>query len=238
MEQGRSRTGIASSPHVKLSPMSVLVPTGERQEHLDAVVSFAAAGQRRRLFRVLDILTVKWATGDLPEECHFLLNTQLMCLKKEKDPTSKQFDDDEWIRSLTEAQEVTADIPEDSVTYEQQEVDTKKVRLVRMGEFLRKYVSRRLLALSEGEIAALPTSMRQIGVGTPGGAEALAIFHQLLYDEWMTGSLSGPLARIKVDEKNCFRTIEWQAVREAASRFLPQHTAAAAWKHRNLSHVE
>ena len=45
-----------------------------------------------------------------------------------------------------------------------------------MGE----YVSRRLLALSEGEIAALT---RQIGVCTLGGAEALAIFHQLLYDE-------------------------------------------------------
>ena len=32
--------------------------------------------------------------------------------------------------------------------------------------------------------------------------------------------------------------IEWQAVREAAARFLPKHTAAAAWKHRNVSHVK
>ena len=107
-----------------------------------------------------------------------------------------------------------------------------------LGQFLRKYVSRRLLALSEGEVAALTTSMRQIGVGTPGCAEALAIFHQPLSHEWMTGSLRGPLARIKVDEKNCFGMIEWQAVREAPSRFLPKHTAAAAWKHRNVSHVE
>ena len=82
-----------------------------------------------------------------------------MFLKKEKDPTSKQFDDDEWVRSPTEAQEVTTDIPEDSVTFEQQEI------------------------------------MRQIGVGSPGGAEALPIFHQLLCNEWMTGSLSGPLAQ-------------------------------------------
>ena len=81
-----------------------------------------------------------------------------------------------------------------NTTDEQQEVDPKKVRPIQMDEFLRKYVSRRLLALSEGEIAALTTSMRQIGVGTPGGAEALAIFHQLLHDEWMTGSLRGPLA--------------------------------------------
>ena len=41
--------------------------------------------------------------------------SKLMFLKKEKGPTSKQFDDDEWIRSLTEAQEITADVPEDSV---------------------------------------------------------------------------------------------------------------------------
>ena len=31
--------------------------------------------------------------------------------------------------------------------------------------------------------------------------------------------------------------IEWQAVREAASRFLPKHTAAV-WKRRNVSFVE
>ena len=51
-----------------------------------------------------------------------------MFLKKEKDPTSKQFDGDEWIRSLTEAQEVTTDVVEDSVTYELQEADPMTVR--------------------------------------------------------------------------------------------------------------
>ena len=228
-DQCRSKTGIASLLHVKLSPMSALGPTGERQEHSDAIVSFAGARQRRRLFRGLDILTIKWSTGDLPEECRFLLNTQLMFLKKELDPTSKQFDDDEWIRSLTEAQEITADVPEDSVLYDQQEVDPKKVRPIQMGEILRKYLSRRLLALSEGGIAALTTAMRQIGVGSQGGAEALAIFNQLLYEEKASGSLNEPLARIKVDEKFCFGVIEWKAVWKAASRFLPKHTATAAW---------
>ena len=87
-----------------------------------------------------------------------------MFLKKEKDPTTKQFDDDEWIRLLTAAQEVTAGVPEESVTYEQQETNLPKERLAT------------ILALSEGQIAALTTSMRQIAVGTPGGAEALAIF--------------------------------------------------------------
>ena len=62
--------------------MSAPGPTGERQEHLDAVISFAGAGQRRRLLRRLDTLIIKWAIRDLPEECRFLLNTQLMLLKK------------------------------------------------------------------------------------------------------------------------------------------------------------
>ena len=51
-----------------------------------------------------------------------------------------------------------------------------------MGKVSANYVSRRLFALSEGEIAA--TAMRQLGVGSQGGAETLAIFHQLIYDEW------------------------------------------------------
>ena len=61
-------------------PMSAPGPTGERQEHLDAIVFFAGAGQRIFLFRDLDILTIKWATGDF---------TQLMFLKKEKGPNLK-----------------------------------------------------------------------------------------------------------------------------------------------------
>ena len=42
---------------------------------------------------------------------------------------------------LTEAQEITADVPEENVTKDQQRVDPKKVRPIQMGEFLRKCVS-------------------------------------------------------------------------------------------------
>ena len=50
----------------------------------------------------------------------------------QEDPTSKQFDDDEWIRSLTEAQEATTDVPEDTVMYDQQDVDPEKVWHIQM----------------------------------------------------------------------------------------------------------
>ena len=123
--------------------------------------------------------------------------------------------------------------------YDQQEVDLPKSSHPFRWESSCGSMSRgRLLALREGEIAALTTSTRQLGVGSRGGAEALAIFRQLFCHEWAEGSLTEPLARINVDEENCFGMFEWKAVREAASRFLPKHTAAAAWKHRNLSHVE
>ena len=58
----------------------------KRQEHRDAIISCAGVGQRRRLFRGLDMLTINWAIGDLPKECRFLFNTQLMFLKKKKGP--------------------------------------------------------------------------------------------------------------------------------------------------------
>ena len=45
-----------------------------------------------------------------------------------------------------------------------------------MGEFLRKYVSRRLSTVSEGKIAALTKSMRQLGAGSQGGAGGLDHF--------------------------------------------------------------
>ena len=45
------------------------------------------------------------------------------------------------------------------------------------------------------------TATRQLGVGSQDGAEALAIHHQLIYDERAAGSLNAPLARINIDEK-------------------------------------
>ena len=116
---------------------------------------------------------------------------------------------------------------------------TQKVRPTQMEEFLRQKSS----AYPDGgdfsrsvkeKIAVLTTAMRQIGGGTPGGAEVLAIIRRLLYDEWVAGSLKEPIARIKVDEKNCFGMIEWQAVREAAARFLP----STRQQHGNIDTVE
>ena len=81
------------------------------------------------------------------------------------------------------SQEITAEIPKERITHDQSDVDPEKVRPMQMAGFLRKQVSGRLSALSEGEIAALTDAMRELGVGFQGGAEAVAIFHQALMNE-------------------------------------------------------
>ena len=80
--------------------------------------------------------------------------------------------------------------------------------------------------------------MRQLGVFSQGRPEALAIFHQLIFDERTSGTLETPLTRIKVDEKKCFGLIECGAVRNSACCLLPKYAAVAGWKHRAFSSVE
>ena len=94
-EVTRQRTGMAALPSVRLAPLSAPGPSGERQEHLDTICSFAGAGHRRRLFRAIDTLTIRWAIGNLPVSCRWLLNTQALFLRKGHEPACKQFSDED-----------------------------------------------------------------------------------------------------------------------------------------------
>ena len=267
---GRSSDGPPNIPWVRLAPLSAAGPTGDRQEHLDDVMSSAGASQKRRLTRCLDEVTVRWATNTLPLTFRWTLNTLAIFLRKDREPTCKHFDDEEWLRAATEGNlEWMSDVPAADVVGEGREAvvgedipppidegephemnmaggpdgpaaapETPKVRPLQMGEFLRKWISRRLLRLSEVDIGRVMIAMRQLGLGTAGGAEALALFHQLIYVLWKRGALPQPLARIKVDEKNCFGMLEWPAVRHATRQALPRHYAPACWKHAATSGVE
>ena len=81
-------------------------------------------------------------------------------------------------------------------------------------------------------------SARQLGVGLPGGAEALATFHQLLYEAWASGELKQDLARVKIDEKSCFGLLSWDAIRKAAAKHLPRRWSVLCRKHQEVSQVE
>ena len=97
---------------------------------------------------------------------------------------------------------------------------------------------KRLLRLNKADVSKSMVAMRQLGVGIAGGGEALAIFQQLLFDTWADGQIPKALARIKVDEKNCFGSFEWGAIRSATIQTLPHHAAVASWKHSQQSFVE
>ena len=56
--QRRSKTWRSVSSACQIGAHECPRTTGEKQEHLDAVVAFASAGQRMRMFRVLGILHV------------------------------------------------------------------------------------------------------------------------------------------------------------------------------------
>ncbi len=293
----RSPEGLPGIPWARLPPYAAPGPTGDRQEQLDDILRSCGASHRRKLRRALDELTVRWAINDLPPTCRWLLNTQGSFLQKQREPTSKEFDDEEWIRAaemgvagsdpldsddelplLVDAEIDNGDddgdicmehVPMDRVVAFGDEMDVDatqpsqppadgsrgcapavveqpsagqshrpKVRPIQMGEFLRKWVSRRLQALNSNDTGKVMTAMRQLGVGTAGGAEALAIFQQLIYELWKAGDLTRPLARVKVDETNCFGRLEWPAIRAATSQTLPRHHAVTCWKHSGASAVE
>ncbi len=263
-EAGKRPGSHAGIPVVKLAPWSAPGPSGDRQEHVDDMYRGCTPGQRRRLNRVLDELTVRWAINALPPTCRWMMNTHALFLRKEREPTSKEFDDDEWIQWLLEggdewSQPVTdADVeavgPEAEGGSQSMDVDSAapaavaatgaateeppKVRPIQMGEWLRRWVSRRNLALNKADIEKVTVAMRQLGVGTAGGAEALALFQQVVYELWKEGRLERPLARVKIDETNCFGRLEWPAIRRAVYEALPRHFPVICWKHAAVSHVK
>ena len=86
--------GLPTIPWARLATLTASGPSCERQEHLDAIINGAGQSQRRRLTRALDVLTVRWATNRLSHACWWMLNTQALVLRKEKERTCKEFDDE------------------------------------------------------------------------------------------------------------------------------------------------
>eukprot|EP00971_Amphidinium_carterae_P273456 5427141-Amphidinium_carterae.1 len=65
----RRLTGKLTLPMPRFSPLSAPGPSGERQEHLEDIMSAATHSTRRKFFKALDTLTVLWAVGSLPQAC-------------------------------------------------------------------------------------------------------------------------------------------------------------------------
>ena len=72
--------------------------------------------------RALDELAVRWPIGTLPDACRWLLNTQLLFLRKDTDNRNKDFDDEQW---TLQEHFWEKDIPEAATTISQEESDVE-----------------------------------------------------------------------------------------------------------------
>ena len=78
-----------------------------------------------------------------------------------------------------------------------------------MGELLRKFACKRLLAMDQPNILAVTTDMRQYG-NAPGGAESIIHFKQCIRALHAAGKLSDQVCMIDIDETNFFGSLEWK----------------------------
>eukprot|EP00973_Karenia_brevis_P018717 2566677-Karenia_brevis.AAC.1 len=85
----------------KFPALSAPGPSGERAEHLEACLRCRHFGARRRIYRALDVLTVRTARGVLPRGVRWLLNTQLTYLQKGSEEDSRD-EDIEWLWRFNE----------------------------------------------------------------------------------------------------------------------------------------
>ena len=106
-----------------------------------------------------------------------------------------------------------------------------KVRPIQMGEFLRKFTCRRLLAVDQPEVLAATADMRQFGCGVAGGAEAIIHFRKCVRALWRGGKLTSPMCTIDIDQENFFGSLDWAAIRKEVASVLPKRGASLAWKH-------
>ena len=117
-------------------------------------------------------------------------------------------------------------------------VQRPKVRPIQMGEFLRKLLVRRTLHVNRLSLQKTMLSLRQWGVGAPGGAEAIAHSHLTLEALYNDGLLPRALLVLQVDYENFFGSLEWSYIRAAIQEELPQLAPATVWKHGQASYIQ
>ena len=236
-------------PRISLPNLTAPGPTGERPEHLKDCLSANCAGPKRRLRRALDAFTIQWATGAVSNDARWLLNTSMFWLKKEAGVDLKDEDaawlvdcqEDDIVAEM-EVEEENNQSPhvQDSVLNSNTHTSNGKpgVRPIQMGEFLRKYVTRRMLAVDKLRIQCSMTNARQWGVGVSGGTEAIIHTHYAIEELFFKGKLPRPIAAIQVDQNSMFGSLEWSGIRDAILDEVPNFAASTSWKHSSSSYIE
>ena len=112
-----------------------------------------------------------------------------------------------------------------------------KPRPIRVGEFLRSTVAKRLQRQAAPRLRKTFRAYHQWGVAMPGGAEAL-VHWRATVEELARNGLIEPLVAFDLDLSNMFGTIEWAEIREAAAADFPESSNWLEWQHSTVDEVE
>ena len=93
-------------------------------------------------------------------------------------------------------------------------------RPIRVGEFWRRVVGKRLAHSVRTDAQAIFLKLRQFGVAIPGATDVLVHLRSVL-EETLRQDDGPALACLDLDLRNAFPSFEWDAVRAAVGEHLP-----------------
>ena len=110
-------------------------------------------------------------------------------------------------------------------------------RPVRMGEFLRGCMAKRMQRQAAPRLRRTCRSYHQWGVEMPGGAEALVHWRSTIEELAISGAIE-PLIAFDLDLQNMFGSIEWAELRRAVDRDLQEASAWFQWQHSTFDEID
>ena len=107
---------------------------------------------------------------------------------------------------------------------------TATPRPIRVGEFWRRVIAKRLVHDSRLRLQRIVAQHRQCGVAMPGGADTLVHLRRCMEQAAGRGELPAA-AVLDLDLRNAFPSLEWPAVRAAVRAHAPELEQWTAWCH-------
>ena len=103
-------------------------------------------------------------------------------------------------------------------------------RPIRVGEFMRSSVSKKVQKLAAPRLRKVFHSMHQWGVAMPGGAEALVHWRECVESLAIAGRIP-PVVAFDLDLANMFCNVEWPEIRSAVGKHFAEACGWLEWCH-------
>ena len=108
---------------------------------------------------------------------------------------------------------------------------SSKPRPLRVGEFLRRVISKRELFKQRPQIMRRMLAARQFGIALPGGAECLIHWRAAIIEEIKANPACGVWAIVDLDWANCYPSLEWDDVEDSIDKWVPALGPWTRWCH-------